>query len=216
MLPLSLFPARSNPHSIRSSLVFEVSLPSHSFDQYCRFWQLLQGSMELRLMIHRKHSPSCSCFGRVLVLLLIFYWVLGSCWYFYYYPQLNDTTFILKFVWWSFLSRFLLLAISFTISPCSLLLLHFCAMVYYTLIHQVCQVMSYISFQVLIQVIIILLLLVTLLHWRLTNMQYIALPCAPMFISIIIISFQVKSFNDGILLIDPVMSSTCAMCTIFY
>ena len=44
-------------------------------------------------------------------------------------------------------------------------------------------------------------------------MQYIALPCAPIFISMIIISFQVKSFNDGILLVDPVMSSTCAMCT---
>ena len=34
------------------------------------------------LVIHWKHSPSCSCFCRVLVLLLIFYWVLGSCWYF--------------------------------------------------------------------------------------------------------------------------------------
>jgi len=44
-------------------------------------------------------------------------------------------------------------------------------------------------------------------------MQYIALPCAPMTISMIIISFQVKSFNDGILLVGPVMSSTCALCT---
>jgi len=33
----SLLPAKSNPHSIRSSLMFEVSLPSHSFDWYCRF-----------------------------------------------------------------------------------------------------------------------------------------------------------------------------------
>ena len=44
-------------------------------------------------------------------------------------------------------------------------------------------------------------------------MQYITLPCALMFISMLIISFQVKSFNDGILLVDPVMSFTCAMCT---
>ena len=44
-------------------------------------------------------------------------------------------------------------------------------------------------------------------------MQYIALLCAPMIISLIIILFQVKSFNDGILLVDPVMSTTCAMCT---
>ena len=44
-------------------------------------------------------------------------------------------------------------------------------------------------------------------------MQYIALSCAPMFIPMLIISFQVKSFNDGILLVDPAMSFTCAMCT---
>ena len=44
-------------------------------------------------------------------------------------------------------------------------------------------------------------------------MQYIALLCAPMIISLIIILFQVKSFNDGILLVDPIMASPCAMCT---
>ena len=57
------------------------------------------------------------------------------------------------------------------------------------------------------------MLFVTLLHWRLTDMQYIALLCAPMIISLIIILFQVKSFNDGILLVDSVMISPCAMCT---
>ena len=57
------------------------------------------------------------------------------------------------------------------------------------------------------------MLLVTLLHWRLTDMQYIALLCAPMIISLIIILFQVKSFNNGILLVDPVMASPCTMCT---
>ena len=128
---------------------------------------------------------------------------------------MNDTTSILKFVWWSFLSRFLLLGISITISPCSLLLLllHFCAIVYCTLIYQVCQVMSYISFQVLIQVIFILFIAAHhSLHWRLTVMQFIPLPCALMIISMITISFQVKSFNDGIFLVDPVMSSTCVLC----
>ena len=145
--------------------------------------------------------------------LLIFCWVLGSCWYFCYYTQLHDTESFLKFDWWSYLPRFLLLAISITISTCSFLLLHFCATVYCTLIHQVCQTTSYISFQVLIQVTFILLLIVTLLHWRLPDMQYMVLPCAPMFIPMLIFSFQVKSFNDGILLVDPVMTSTCTMCT---
>ena len=55
--------------------------------------------------------------------------------------------------------------------------------------------------------------LLTLLHWRLTAMQYIALLCAPMIISLIIFLFQVKSFNEGILLVDSVMTSPCAMCT---
>merc|ERR1712194_842810 len=58
-------------------------------------------------------------------------------------------TSILLFIWWS---RFLLLAVTLTISPCSLLLLHFCAMVYCTLIYQACQSISFISFHVLIQV----------------------------------------------------------------
>jgi len=40
-------------------------------------------------------------------------------------------------------------------------------------------------------------------------MQYIALLCAPM----IIILFQVKSFNNGILLVDLVMTTPCAMFT---
>ena len=44
-------------------------------------------------------------------------------------------------------------------------------------------------------------------------MQYIVLPCVPMIISMLIILFQVKSFNDGILLVDPVMSGTYAKCT---
>jgi len=44
-------------------------------------------------------------------------------------------------------------------------------------------------------------------------MQYIVLPYAPMLLSMIIISFQVKSFTDGIVLVDPAMSSTCALCT---
>ena len=86
-------------------------------------------------------------------------------------------------------------------------------MVYCTLIHQVCQVTSFFSFQAFIQVTIIFLLLVTLLHWRLTDIQYIVLPCTPMITSMIIISYQVKSFNDGDLLVDPVMSSPCAICT---
>ena len=148
-----------------------------------------------------------------MVLLLFFYWVLPSWWYFYYHIRLIDTTSILKFIWWSFLSRFLLLAISITISLCSLLLLYFYATVYYSLVYQVCRVMSDISLQVLIQFTFILLLFVTLLNWRLTDMQYIALLCTPMIISMIIIIFQVKSFNDGILLVDPVISSTFAICT---
>merc|ERR1712161_20371 len=62
------------------------------------------------------------------------------------FPFHNDTTPILRFVWWSFLSRFLLLAILLIISTCSLLLLHLCAIVYCTLIYQVCQVTSSIFF----------------------------------------------------------------------
>ena len=124
------------------------------------------------------HQVDALCMGALIIvllndgLLMIFVFL---------YNWMILHTSILKFVWWSFLSRFLLLAISITISPCSLLLLHFCAMVYCTLIYQACQVTSFFSFQVLMQVTFFyLLLLVTLLHWRLTDMQYIALLCAPM------------------------------------
>jgi len=75
-------------------------------------------------------------------LLLLFFFRYNFNWY-YIYSDINLVVFP---------SRFLLLAISFTISPCSLLLLHLCAMVYCTLIYQACQVTSFISFQVLIQV----------------------------------------------------------------
>ena len=74
----SLLPAKSNPHSVLSSIMFEVSLQSYSFGRSCRFWQLLQGSMQLHLAILLGR-----CSGRVLVLLLIFYWVLGSWWYYF-------------------------------------------------------------------------------------------------------------------------------------
>ena len=175
-------------------------------------WRITQHNIQhltCRVILTLMGFMSWSCYGRVMLLLLIFYWVLGSCWYFCYYTQLHDTTSILKFGWWSFLPRFLLLAIPITIAPCSLLLLHFCAMVYCILIYQVCQVTRHISFKVLIQVTLILLLLVTLLCWRMIHMQYITLLCAPT----IVILFQVKSFNNGIILVDPVITTPCAMFT---
>jgi len=161
-------------------------------------------------------------------LLLLFFFRYNFNWY-YIYSDINLVVFP---------SRFLLLAISLTISPCSLLLLHFCAMVYCTLIYQACQVTSFISFQVLIQV--TFFLFIAARHSSSLKADWHAIhraalctddnidaynffssqvfQCWSSFGDVVMSSTCVRSVQTLvhlliILLVDPVMSNPCVMCT---
>jgi len=76
-LPMSLFHAKLNSHSILSSFMFKCHFYHTYLIKFCQFYQLLQGSIQLSLTTYGKHSPSSWCFATVLVLLLMLLLIIG-------------------------------------------------------------------------------------------------------------------------------------------